>query len=157
MTLEDAIAQFVNLGEKDPVVIARKLIEREDEEWLGEQLRGYAEDLIADMARRRLGSVRRSAQLALRPGDELTSAQMKIVKAWVPGLAGGEWKRASELTPEDLDAQAKWYESLAGAVVRRAMWCRQVAAMIRSEDCGKLGKLKATLPALPDPPEELAA
>lgn len=154
MNLDEAINQLVELGEKDPLDIARKIEKRYGTEWVQEELSAHAETLIAQMARQRLGALRRSAEIALRPGDTIAQGDMKIAKAWVPNVG---WKVAADLTSDDLLVKAAWYERLAGASLRRAEWCREVAGMILTEGVPKLGRLKAPLPPLPDQPDELEA
>lgn len=146
MNLDEAINQLIELGEMDPLEIARKIEKRHGPEWLALELSAHAEQIVAQIARQRLGSVRRSAEVALRPGDELSQGEMKIAKVWVPNVG---WKVAGELTPEDLEAKASWYERLASASVIRASWCREVAQMIRDDGVTKLGRLKRPLPPLP--------
>lgn len=149
MTLEEAIAQRINLGDKDPLTIARKIIENHDDEWLVEELTGLAEDLIAEMSRRRLGDQRRRAEVALRPGDPVSTGELKLRSVWVPGESGGDWKRAADVTAEDAEAKARWYLGLARAAQRRAMWWLDVAGMIRADGVANLGALKRDLPVLP--------
>lgn len=149
LDLDAAIEQLVNLGEKDPLEIARKLVKRHGAEWLATELAARGEEIVAQIARQRLGANRRRAEIALRTGDELTAADLKLAKEWVPGAAGGEWKVAADLTDADLDAKAGWYESLGRAALRRAQWCREVAGLMRDEGVKTLGKLKAHLPELP--------
>lgn len=146
MTLDEAIAQLIELGEKDPLEIARKLETRHGHEWMVEQLGALSEQLVAQIARQRLGSIRRSAEVALRPGDELSQGEMKIAKVWVPEHG---WKVAADLTADDLLLKAAWYERLAGAAATRAAWCREVADMIVVDGVSKLGRLKRPLPPLP--------
>lgn len=147
MNLEEAIAQLIELGEKDPLEIARKLSRQQGDVWLGEQLVAYAESLVAEIARQRLGSMRRSAQVALRPGDTIDSSELKLRSFWVPEIG---YKRANDLTPDDLLARAAWNETLALAIWGQARWCRDVAALMVSEGAKVLGRLKAPLPALGD-------
>lgn len=147
MSLEEAIQQLVNLGESDPWEIAKKIEKRNGREWVKEALSEHAEDLIADMARRQLGAIRRRAEVALRPGDTLAEAEFKIAKTWVPGTG---WKAAGDLTSFDLLAKATWYESAAQAAAVRSAWCREVARLMEMEGAEKLSQLKAELPALPD-------
>lgn len=145
--LETAIEQLVNLGEKDPLDIARKLIERNGETWARLEVAARAEDFITDLARRKLGSVRRSAEIALRPGDEISQGNMRIAKAWIPGEG---WKVAADLTASDCIKKANFYGVLSYAARRRESWYREVASLMESEGAETLGKLKADLPALPD-------
>lgn len=149
MTLEEAIAQLITLGYSDPGEIATQLEHRHGIEWLREQAAEHAHDFVAEMARKRLGATRRSAELALRPGDQMASAEMKIAKSWVPG---GGWKPVADLTEADLLAKATWYRGLANAAVRRASWCSTVIDLMHAEGVKTVGRLKAALPPLP--PEE---
>jgi len=153
VNLHEAITSLVNTGESDPLTIAKKIAKRNDKHWLSTELLALAEDLIAEMARQELGRVRRSREVALRPGDQLASAEMKIAKSWVPGFG---YKPVGELTEADLVAKATWYERAASALSIRALWCREVVSLMQSEGVAKLGALKAALPVLPDA-EELAA
>jgi hypothetical protein len=146
VTLEEAITQLVNLGEKDPVTIVEKLLNRHGAEWLREQGAFYASDFAAEMARRMLSAGRRSSEIALRPGDQVTTAELKVRSYWVPEQG---WKPAAELTPNDLRARALFYERLAHGAMHRAVWCREVADLMEAEGAPKLGKLKAALPPLP--------
>jgi len=154
VTLDEAIAQQIELGEMDPLTIARNIEKLYGNEWLTGELSSLAESLVAGIARQRLGSVRRSAEVALRPGDAMSQAEMKVAKVWVPNEG---WKVAANLTQDDLLAKAAWYERLAGAALARADWCREVAGMIASEGVTKLGRLKRPLPPLPDGRELEAA
>ena len=146
MNLEQAIQQMIELGEKDPLEIARKIEKRYGAEWLASELSAHAEQLVAQIARQRLGAIRRSAEVALRPGDDMSQQDMKIAKVWVPDQG---WKVAAELTADDLLLKAAWYERLAGAAMTRASWCREVAEMIVGDGVTKLGRLKRPLPPLP--------
>lgn len=147
MNLEEAIASLIALGEKDPLTIVDKLSHREGEDWLREQGAAYAHDFAADVARRMLGSQRRSSEIALRTGDQVTSAELKLRSYWIPEAG---WKPAHQLTSDDFLARASFYDRLAGASVLRARWCRDVAELMVTEGAKTLGKLKAALPPLDD-------
>lgn len=146
-SLEEAIQTLIAVGEKDPHLISQKVVERYGQVWLTKQLRAYAEELIAILARQRLGSIRRSAEVALRPGDQIASAEMKVVSFWVPGYG---WKPASTIEPDDLELRARMYDHLARGALRRSSWLRTVRDMMLAESANTLGKLKAPLPPLPD-------
>lgn len=146
MNLDEAIAQQIELGQVDPLEIARQVEKLYGTEWLGHELTAQAEQIVAQIARQRLGSVRRSAEVALRPGDDISQGEMKIAKVWVPNIG---WKVAAELTADDLETKASWYERLASASTIRAVWCREVAQMIREDGVTKMGRLKRPLPVLP--------
>jgi hypothetical protein len=151
-SLEAAIRQLIELGFKDPLEIARRLERTHDADWLATQLVMLSEDLIAEIARKQLGQRRRGYELALRPGQPIAQANLKLAGFWIPAEDGTPaWKAASEITPEDLDRRATWYESFAIGVLRRAQWCRQVAALMRHEGAPVLSSLRAELPPLPEP------
>lgn len=150
LSLEEAIAQQIHLGLKDPLEIARTVEKLYGTEWLGEQLRAYSEELVASLARMRLGAIRRSAEIALRPGDAATQSDLKLSSFWVPDEHGGSWKRAADVTAEDLEARARHYDRLASGSLRRALWLREVADLMREEGAKTLGRLKVALPALPE-------
>ena len=152
MTLEAAIRQLIDLGFKDPLAIAQRLERTHDPDWLATQLVMLSEDLIAEIARKQLGARRRGFEVALRPGRPLAHANMKLAGFWIPAEDGTPaWKAASEVTAEDLDRRAAWYESFAIGVLRRAQWCRQVATLMRHEGASVLAELRAELPLLPEP------
>jgi len=151
-SLEAAVRQLIDLGFKDPLEIARRLETMHDPGWLATQLVMLSEDLIAEIARKQLGQRRRGYEVALKPGQPIAHANMRLVGFWIPADDGTPaWKAAGEVTPEDLDRRATWYESFAIGVLRRAQWCRQVAALMRHEGVPVLGQLRAELPALPEP------
>lgn len=153
MTIDEAIEQLIHVGEKDPLTIARR-IEQEygEQDWLAQELIGRTEEILAEWARRRLGSVRRSAEIALRPGDSRSQGDLQLAGFWIPGEG---WKRAADVTAADLRTRAHFYDLLSLASQRRATWCREVADMMDSEGAEKLGGLKAELPPLPDVEELL--
>lgn len=146
MTLDEAIAQQITLGEKDPLTIARKIQKTLDSEWLSSELLSLAEELVADRARHRLGSQRKSSMVALRPGDQVATSELRLRSVWVPGKG---WIRAADMTDEDCDCVAAFYTRLASASTIRANWYATVASMIREEGVPTLGRLKAALPELP--------
>jgi len=151
-SLDAAIRQLIELGFKDPLEIARRLASTRGPDWLAAQLAMLSEDLVAEIARKELGRVRRGYEVALRPGQPIAEANMKLVGFWIPAEDGTPaWKPAGEVTPEDLDRRAAWYESFAIGVLRRAQWCRQVAALMRHEGASVLAQLRTELPPLPEP------
>lgn len=153
MTLEEAIHNLIGTGEKDPLTIARKISERYDVKWLAQELVEHSEDIVAQFAREALGKQRRSAEVALRTGDQVATSELKLRSYWVPEIG---YKPAHELTAKDLRARALWYDGLATSAARRADWCRQVAEMMDAEGVETLATLKASLPPLPEE-RELAA
>lgn len=152
MHLDDAIEQLVVLGERDPIDIARKIIDRNGEDWVGKELLDMAEDVIAIYARMKLGSRRRSAEVALYPGDYVSEGRMKLAKFWVPGSG---WKQVGELNAQDLLAKADWYANFRRAAARREIWCRKTAELLDEQGVTTISQLEVPLPALPDADEEL--
>lgn len=148
--LDEAIDQLVSTGEKDPLTIARKIIERNNKHWLRAQLEAYAEDFVSDMARHRLGAIRRVSEIALRPGDQKTTGELKLASVWIPNVG---YKPFGRVTVDDLRAKAAFYDKLAFASVRRSQWCVEVASMMEAEGAETLGNLKAALPLLPEQAE----
>lgn len=146
MTLEGAIQQQIEIGERDPIIIADKIVDLYGRDWMCEQLCEQAEHLVAGIARSRIGSQRRVTQLNLKPGNPVPQAELKIRSFWVPGKG---YVRAADLTSDNLESRAAWNDRFIATVDRHSSWCRQVAAMIRSEGAKNLGRLKAELPALP--------
>jgi hypothetical protein len=151
VNLQEAISQQITLGQKDPLEIARRIGNQFGPEWISGQLLPYAEDFISDMARRQLGARRRAAEVALRPGNDVANAEFGLVSMWIPGSDGvGFWKRAADLTAEDLEARARRYDGLALGSMKRAKWLREVVSMMAAEGVRTLGLLQAALPSLPD-------
>jgi hypothetical protein len=132
------------------VEIVAKIEQLHGSEWLQAEGAAHAADFAADRARRMIGSRRREFEIALKPGDEMSQADMKMAGVWIPAVDGlPEWKKAADVTADDLDRKAGWYETFARGALKRAVWCRDVAGMMRAEGVVKLGKLKADLPPLP--------
>lgn len=147
MHLDDAVQQEVILGEKDPIDIARKIIDRNGTHWVGEELLALAEDLIAQMARSALGNARRSAEIALRPGDYVAENRMRIAKLWIPGYG---YKVISECNAADLREKAAWYRKARIALAKREEWLLTTADLLDAEGVATIGQLQAQLPALPE-------
>jgi hypothetical protein len=147
MHLDDAVEQLVVIGYRDPLDIARKIIDLHGEDWVNKELGALAEDIISDYARKKLGAYRRSAELALSPGDYVAENRMKIAKFWVPGYG---YKQVAELTIEDLRAKAEWYGVFRRAAHRREIWCLQTAELLEAEGVVTVGQLQTPLPALVD-------
>lgn len=146
-SLEEAIAQQINLGLRDPLSVSRRIVELYGTDWLTTQLSAYAEDLIAEMARQRMRGIARTAEAALRPESPATTADLHLVKYWIPEEG---WIRAADLTIPHLEARARYYDSLARGSLVRASWLRDVIDLMKAEGVECLGDLKTPLPALPD-------
>jgi hypothetical protein len=150
MTLHDRIQQLVNLGYKDPLTIARTIVEGDDREWLQSELLGLAEDIVAELARQEVGRDRRAKVVAIRPGAPLTGAQAKTATVWIPGSG---YTKVADVTIEDASRAAEWYRKAGVALFRRSAWFSELVGMMRAEGARTIGELRAELPALPDEDE----
>lgn len=146
MTLEEAIRQLVSLGERDPLEIARKLERQHGAEWLREQASLFAEELVTTFARAMLGTNRRSAEIALRPGGTVETAEMKVAKLWIPGEG---WKQFGECTAADLLARERLYSTIESAARRRRLWLEQIRLLMEAEGAATVGDLRSEFPPLP--------
>lgn len=108
-----------------------------------------AEDIIAEMARQKLGQVRRRAEVAIRVGDLSSQVDIRLAKVWVPEFG---YKVASELTQEDLRKKGHWYGTFAQAAKMRAEWCFHTADLMEAQNASVLGELDE-IPPLEGPQE----
>ena len=154
VSLEAAIEQLANLGEKDPLVIVAKLEKRYGVEWLREQGAAHASDFAADIARRILGARRRSSEVRVLPGNVVAKSEMMVASICLYDEDGLPfWKPFGEATPEDLERKAMMLDGLAIGVLRRSRWYRECAELAKAEGAKDMGHVKAELPALPDADE----
>ncbi len=147
MTLEEAIVQLIELGEKDPLDIARKLEHRHGLEWLSEELVSHREEIAAEFARQVLGRRRRASALPAVIEGTTTKREVMLASIFIPGEG---WKALGDCTAEDLAAREQFYLKAAGSMVRWASWCRDCIEQMRDQGVEKLGRLKGPLPQLPE-------
>lgn len=147
LTLEEAIAQLIELGENDPLDIARKLEHRYGEEWLTAELAAHREEIVSEIVRQALGRRRRSATLPAVIESSGTKREIMLSPIFIPGEG---WKSLGDCTAEDLVAREQFYLKAAGAMVRWASWCRECVEAMREQGVTKLGKLTGPLPQLPE-------
>lgn len=145
MTLEEAIAQLVDLGESDPVELARKLEARYDSKWIDAQLAEHRLELVAEIARQFMGSRRRSATKALAVATEAPKREVLLGTVFIPGQGH---KKIGELTAEDCDARERFYVAAAGTFLRYAGWFASCAVAIRKQGVARLADVRGALPAL---------
>lgn len=156
MTLDEAIAQQIGLGLKDPVEIARTIEKRSDRHWLANALFELGEDIIAERARRRLNAGRRANVIAIRPGSGIDKAQLGLRSLWVPNLIApgvGAWKPMNECTPDDFDSAAAYREGAARSILVQAGWFRELSARMRAARAATFLEFKGELPVLPEADE----
>lgn len=148
MTLEEAIAQQITLGRKDPLEIARKVIAQYDKVWLQAELVAHGEEILAEIARQTLGRDRRAATLpAVLAGERKPKRETMLAPIFIPGVG---WKSLGDCTADDLAAREQFYLRAAGSMVRWASWCRDCIEQMRDQNVAVLGKLKGPLPELPE-------
>lgn len=148
MTLEEAIAQQINLGVKDPLEIARQLESLHGCEWLDGELATHRSEIVAEIARQTLGRERRAATLpAVMSGERKPKRETMLAPIFIPGEG---WKSLGDCTADDLAAREQFYLRAAGSMVRWASWCRDCIEAMRSQGVERLGKLKGPLPELPE-------
>lgn len=147
MSLEEAIAQQITLGVKDPLEIARNLEALYGAEWVAEELASHREEILAEIARQALGRERRAAILPAVVRERKTKRQTMLAPIFIPGVG---WKSLGDCTADDLAAREQFYLRAAGAMVRMASWCRDCIEAMRAQGVEKLGKLRGPLPELPE-------
>lgn len=152
MTLQEAIEQAINLGEKDPRAIAATLRKRYDDKWLASELMQIADDVISGEARKILSGERRSSQSLGKIGS-LPKRDLMLQAAWLPGLG---WIEFGKFTTANFETLALQYRKGAAALSRYAEWCEASAALMREQEVAEFRQVKGQLPALP-PPEVVAA
>lgn len=158
-TLDEAIASLINLGEKDPLTIARKLVERFGGQWMAEQLAARWEEIVAEIARQRLGSERRSAVVSLtstardRHG-KVAKRDVLLTSLYVPGKM---YVRFGDATADDVTAAQAYRVRLANGLIRWADWLGSVRTLMDSQGAAVVKQIRGPLPELPAAPEELSA
>lgn len=142
-SLEEAIQQIINLGEKDPLSVARKIDERYDESWLREELFKLRADVVSHLARMRINGQRRSAMSGLRRGT--APSELMLVGEWIPNVG---WKKLADWSEADLRSRENYYRKMSASAIRLAEWCHSCIVLMQAEGVRKLGKVKAPLPLL---------
>lgn len=147
MNLEEAISQLIDLGEKDPIELARTLGKRYDDKWLAAELLAHSETIVAEMARQLLGSRRRSLTLPAVLKASATKRDVMLAAIFIPGEG---WKALGDCTAEDLASREQFYLRAASSMVAWASWCRACIEAMREQGVAELSKLKGELPELPE-------
>jgi hypothetical protein len=144
-SLEAEIQRLINLGDKDPLVIARKIDKRQDPQWIKDELYALREEIISEIARGRINSQRHSLMTALRKNKDVKKAELLLLGEWVPNAG---WKRLGDWTEADLRSRERYYLKISGTASRLAAWCNDCIELMRAEEVPTLGKVKAPLPEL---------
>lgn len=146
ITLEEAIEQQINLGQKNPHAVFDQL-ERQFGDELAELARPYIADLVSEMARQKINARRRADVAKITPG--VLDGSIMLRSLWVPAESGITYKRIADMTADDFEARAAYLDRMIVGITRHAEWCRLVARKIRRSKVGTAGNLKS-LPALPE-------
>ena len=154
LSLEEAITQLINLGEKDPLTIARKLADLHGGNWVAEQLAARWEDILAEIARQRLGNERRASVHALSErGAKVTKREAVLASVFIPSKG---WIVLGEATREDLAEREAYMRRLAGGLYLWADWFGDLRELLEAQGVEKVRQLRGALPPLP-PKGELGA
>lgn len=145
MSLEEAIEQLINLGEKDPIEITRKLRDQYGAEWMRAELLQRDDELIAGFARNMLGARRRSTEGPRLDLARARHGEFMLASKWVPEIG---WKKLADLTADDCRAVAAHYRMLARAAGIRADLFDGFAELIEAEGVATLGDVSVALPQL---------
>jgi hypothetical protein len=148
MSLDEAIAQQIGLGVKDPLEIARKLEALHGADWMTAELAAHREAIVSEIARQWLGRERRAATLpAVLSGERKTKRETMLAPLFIPGEG---WKSLGECTESDFEAREQFYVRAAGSMLRWASWCRACIDAMRNQHVETFGRLKGPLPELPE-------
>lgn len=149
LSLEDAINQLISLGESDPLTIARRLPDLHGYEWVALELAAHAEDILAEIARQRLGSVRRNMIVSISERAKqgsVTKREAVLATLYVPKVG---YVKLGEATADDLLAAAFYRRRLAQGLVRWSDWLESLAAQVREQGVSRVRELRGPLPDLP--------
>ena len=152
MTLDEAIDKAINLGQKDPIEIVKKIRKQNGDEWFIEQAALYADDFVAEMCRQRLNAQRRSAiaVLSSRSIQSREKGEVMLKSVWIPSADGFPlYKRVADVTAAEWRSRADYLDRLAIGVLKQGRWARDVADRMDDEGAATTGDLKAPLPELP--------
>lgn len=149
LSLEAAIEQLINLGENDPVTIAQKLAHQHGGDWVARELAAHWEDILAEIARQRLGSLRRSAietiGVRARQGS-VTKREAVLATLYVPKVG---YIKLGDATTDDLLEAAAYRRRLANGLIRWSDWLESLAALLSEQGVGRVRELRGALPDLP--------
>jgi hypothetical protein len=152
MSLEDAIAQQINLGQRDPLTIADKCANLYGGDWVAEQLAANWKEILAEIARQKLGNERRSAIHSIgdlaREKAKPAKRDLLLTTLFIPSRG---YIALGEATDEDLGEAAGYRRRLAGGLIRWADWYDDVRTQLLTQNVLRVRELRGQLPALPSP------
>lgn len=149
LSLEEAIAQQINLGHNDPLTIARKCADLYGTDWVAEELASHWQEILAEIARQKLGNERRAAivTLATRAREGKVSKREAVISSlFVPGKG---WISFGDATADDLVARESYLRRLADGLNRWADYYAAVRAELETQGVARVRDLKGALPDLP--------
>lgn len=141
-TLADAIEQQINLGLKDPIEIAEAVERLHGEEWVRARVADMAMDVLAQLARGRLGSRRRAREpvsAAAANGSSPAARDFLLESKFVPDVG---WKRIADLTAHDCRAVAEHHRMLVNVNGHKARLYLDFADAIDSAGVETLGQVR---------------
>lgn len=161
MNLDTAITQQINLGQRDPIEIAKKIEDLYGQDWVKNELLQYSEDFIASMARSRLGAIRNNALHQMTNQRKQRSARVGEANflgstKWVYGIG---YKKVSDLTVEDCQLIVSHYEMIKRAAETFSEFYSTLISRMLATGAVNLGEL-AKIEELPtleeeEPPHQL--
>lgn len=156
-SLEDAIRQMINLGENDPITIARKCADLHGGTWVAEQLAAHWEEILAEIARQQIGNERRAAIVSVgglraRKGRSIAKRNVLLATMFIPSKG---YIALGDATVADLEEAASYRQRMADGLVRWATYYGDLADRLKAQGVDKVSRLKGELPPLPQERTEL--
>lgn len=140
--LEQALDLVIEEGERDPLSVARKVIDTHGEHWVLNQLRPHMLEIVAGMARKKIRPLKRTP--APVPID-LSRQLEQRTRVWIPGVG---YKIISDLTAEDLRKKAEGFWRVEGIARRNRNLCLDLIEEMKKQGATRLGQLEGPLPPL---------
>lgn len=143
------IEQELNLGQRDPHKIWKRLERKLGKEKLQELALPYLPDFISDMARQRLNQQRRTAIAKITTKALENQAEVMLKSLWVPSEEGIVYKRIADMSADDFRDRASYLDRMVVGIAVHAAWCREVADAMDKQGVAQAKDL-AVLPSLPE-------
>lgn len=148
--LQDAIRQQINLGERDPLTIYRKVESLYGSEWLAAQLVAYRQDIVSEIARHELGASRRASLSAVvrSTGGKVAKREKMLASVFVPGAG---WRAFGECNREEVASVIALYRRLEMASRRYGDFYQRVLDLMVEQGAETVKQLRGALPDVPPP------